>query len=305
MADTAEPPSGVTGSGQADGGTAVARLDSELSRAVDAIRDRCDLRPRLALLLGSGLGPLREAVSGATVVPYAEIPGFPVPRAPVHAGELVLGELGGLPVAVMSGRAHLYDGYGAAEIAFPVRTMSRLGVETLLVTNAAGGVRLDLAPGDLMLITDHINLTGHNPLTGPNADSLGTRFPDMTEAYDLELRALAREAALAVNVPLAEGVYLGLAGPSFETPAEIRMARTLGADAVGMSTVLEVIAARHCGLRVLGISCITNMAAGITTRKLSAAEVVETAELARPRFAALLHCIAATYGPAVDAGSGI
>lgn len=250
---------------------------------------RTDLRPRIALILGSGLGPLADEVDDAAVIPYGEIPGFPVSTAPGHAGRLVLGRLEGRTVAVMAGRAHMYEGYTAQEVVLPVRALRRLGAEVLVVTNAAGGVNLSFHPGTLMLIVDHINLMGRNPLVGPNESTLGVRFPDMTEAYDGALRACARRVSQQVGVELAEGVYLGVLGPSYETPAEIRMARALGADAVGMSTVMEVIAANHAGMRVLGLSCITNMAAGILPQKLTEEEVIETAGRVREEFTTLLR----------------
>ena len=264
---------------------------SSLQETVHAIRDHTALTPRVGLILGSGLGSLADEVTDVVALPYGDILHFPVSTAPGHAGKLILGWLEGKPVAVMAGRAHLYEGYSAQQVAYPVRVMRELGAETLVVTNAAGGVNLEFHAGALMLIADHINLTGQNPLVGPNDPRLGGRFPDMTEAYSSQLRALAREVAGEMGLPLAEGIYLGLLGPSYETPAEIRMARALGADAVGMSTVMEVIAANHSGMKVLGISCITNMAAGILPRKLSEEEVIETAYQVRPQFAGLVKGI--------------
>ncbi len=260
----------------------------QLNASTAAITKRTTVVPRIAVVLGSGLGSLADEVTAATSLSYDEIPNFPASTAPGHVGRLIVGTLEGTPVAVLSGRSHLYEGYAPAEVAFPVRAMRALGAEILLITNAAGGVNLAYRPGDLMLITDHINLTGQNPLIGPNQPGIGPRFPDMSEAYSPELRDVALRVASRSDVPLREGVYLGLTGPSFETPAEIRMARLLGADAVGMSTVLEVIAAVHCSLRTLGISCITNMAAGVLPQKLSEREVFETAERTRPRFVRLL-----------------
>lgn len=263
--------------------------------AAAAVRGKSSFKPDLALVLGSGLGALADDVLDAVAIPYGEIPDFPVSTAPGHAGRLILGTLAGRAVAVMSGRVHLYEGYTAQQVAFPIRLLSALGAEALLVTNAAGGINTAFRPGTLMLITDHINLTGQNPLTGPNDRRLGVRFPDMTEAYSPRLQALAREAAQVEGIDLAEGVYLGLRGPSYETPAEIRMARGLGADAVGMSTVMEVIAANHGGMEVAGISCITNMAAGMLAQKLSEEEVIETAAMVRDEFSHLVRGIVARY----------
>lgn len=268
-----------------------------LQEAVASVRARTSVRPRIAIVLGSGLGALAERVEDAFAVPYSEIPHFPRSTAPGHAGKLVIGGLEGQPVVAFAGRAHLYEGYSASDVVFGVRLARQLGAEALIVTNAAGGVRASFTPGTLMLISDHINLTGANPLTGPNDSRLGRRFPDMSEAYDAQLRRLAREVARRRQMIMPEGVYLGLLGPNYETPAEIRMARMLGADAVGMSTVLEAIAANHAGLRVLGISCITNMAAGMLPQKLSEEEVIETADQVHEAFAALIRGIVAEYQP--------
>jgi xanthosine phosphorylase len=225
--------------------------------------------PRLGLVLGSGLGGLADAIADPVAIPYAELPGFPVGSVVGHAGRLVLGTLAGTPVVVLQGRAHLYEGVPASDLAVPVRTVRALGAEALVLTNAAGSLRADVTPGALMALTDHINLMGANPLAGPNDDALGPRFVGLGDAYDLDLRAQLRAAADAEGVALAEGVYLAVAGPSFETPAEIRAFRTLGADAVGMSTVPEVIVARHCGLRVAAVSAITNLAEGLGDEVLS------------------------------------
>jgi purine-nucleoside phosphorylase len=257
------------------------------------IEARASIRPRVLLVLGSGLGHVADSVQDVVALPYQDIPNFPVPSAPGHAGTLFLGRQSGREVAIMAGRAHLYEGYTAAQVALPLRAMRLLGVDILLITNAAGGINPAFQPGSLMVITDHINLTGANPLVGPNEDRLGPRFPDMTEAYDSRLRKLALSAGGELGLHLTQGVYLGLQGPSFETPAEIRMARTLGADAVGMSTVMEVIAANHAGMRVLGISCITNLAAGISEHKLSEQDVIEWAERVRAPFAHLIAAILA------------
>lgn len=248
------------------------------------------------LILGSGLGALSEHVEEAVSVPYGVIPHFARSTAPGHAGHLVLGRLAGRPVAVMVGRSHLYEGYSPTQIVLPIQALQLLGSEIMIVTNAAGGVNPQFRPGTLMVIRDHINLTGRNPLVGVNDDRLGTRFPDMTEAYDVELRSLAMQVAAIQRLPLAEGVYLGLLGPSFETPAEIRMARLLGADAVGMSTVMEVIAARHAGMRVFGLSVITNLAAGMSGNQLTEDEVIETATAVRDQVAALIQEIVRRIG---------
>lgn len=269
---------------------------SRLSEAAGAVESRSQVRPALAIVLGSGLGTLADALEDAVVVPYSEIPYFPGSTAPGHAGQMLLGSFEGHDVVMLSGRAHLYEGYTPEDAVFAVRLARLLGAETLVVTNAAGAVNLSFTPGLLMLITDHINLTGRNPLIGPNDSRFGVRFPDMSEAYSAELRDLARQVAADLRLPVAEGVYLGLLGPSYETPAEVRMTRILGADAVGMSTVLEVVAANHMGMRVLGISCMTNMAAGIVPQKLTEEEVIETAERVRSEFAALVRGFVRRYG---------
>lgn len=265
-------------------------MGSRIGEAARFIRTRYAGEPRIGIVLGTGLGALAQGVSGVTIL-YSDIPNFPVSTVGGHAGQLVLGQLSGHSVAVLSGRVHLYEGYSAQEVVFPVLTLRALGVQTLILTNAAGGVNSSFQAGTLMAISDHINLTGHNPLVGPNDPSLGERFPDMTQAYDGRLREVAHRAAEQTRVELPEGVYMGLLGPSFETPAEIGMARALGADAVGMSTVMETIAANHAGMRVLGISCITNMAAGMLPQKLSGHEVFETACRVQPRFTALMRSI--------------
>jgi purine-nucleoside phosphorylase len=266
---------------------------TQLQAAVEAITKRTNIRPKVGLILGSGLGMLADEISQAVTIPYHEIPHFPQSTVVGHAGELVLGELAGQSVITMRGRFHLYEGYDLQTVTFPIRVMKQLGVEILFVTNAAGGVNQSFEPGNLMLITDHINLMYRNPLVGPNDDELGERFPDMSTTYDPELRAIAQQIAEKQGVTLQQGVYTSVLGPSFETPAEIRMIRTLGGDAVGMSTVPEVIVARHAGIRVLGISCITNMAAGILPQPLSHEEVMETAERVKVDFAQLLRGILA------------
>ena len=235
----------------------------QAERAAAFIREHTALQPKIAIVLGTGLGGFADRLTDAIAIPYTEIPHFPRPTIEGHAGRLVLGAFAGVPLAVMQGRVHAYEGCTPRQLIYPVRVLSRLGVRTLVVTNAAGGIRTDLASGQLVLISDHINFTGQNPLVGPNDPRLGERFFDMSDAYSRRLRVLAHRAAVSEGVTLPEGVYLGLTGPSFETPAEIRAFRTLGADLVGMSTVHEVIAARHLGMEVIGFSSVTNMAAGV------------------------------------------
>jgi len=258
----------MTGTGETGNGKSAADLATEAVR-----RELGDFAPRVAVVLGSGLGALAETVREARRVPYARIPGFPEPGVAAHTGQLVAGTLAGVPVLVQQGRFHLYEGHSAATAALPVRVFHRLGVTTLVVTNAAGGLRPTFEAGSLMLIADHINLMWRNPLFGPVEPGEG-RFPDMSDPYDADLRALARDAAREAKVPLEEGVYAGLLGPSYETPAEIRMLQCLGADAVGMSTVPEVIAARARAMRVLGFSMITNLAAGLSAEKISHEDVL-------------------------------
>ena len=252
-----------------------------LAEAVKLIQSKSALRPQVGLVLGSGLGAFARSLDKATVIPYGQIPHWPASTAIGHSGELVVGTSQGVPLAVLAGRAHLYEGYTPEQVAFPVRVLGRMGVKTVIFTNAAGSVNVNYKPGELMIISDHINFMGVNPLTGPNEEALGPRFFDMTETYDPLLIALAEKACSKVGMTVRKGVYIGFGGPSYETPAEIRMARAMGADAVGMSTVPEVIAARHMGLRVLGISCITNMAAGVLKKKLDHREVLDTAEKVR------------------------
>jgi purine-nucleoside phosphorylase len=257
--------------------------------AVALIREKTELEPRVGIVLGSGLGGLADAIEERVEIPYVEIPGWPVSTAVGHAGVLVLGHVDGVPLAVMRGRAHLYEGIPADRAVFGVRVLARLGVRTLVVTNAAGGIDGSYEPGDLVLISDHVNLMGTSPLLGPNDDSLGPRFPDLTDAYDPELRAAAHEAAGRLGLSLGEGVYAAWLGPQFETPAEIRFMRAIGADLAGMSTVPEVIAARHMGIRCLGISVVTNMAAGVGDGKLAHDEVLAVGAEAQPRLTALLR----------------
>jgi purine-nucleoside phosphorylase len=262
-----------------------------IREAAGYISSRTLIKPRVAVVLGSGLGAFADELSGAVSIPYSEIPGFPESTAVGHAGKLILGTIHNIPIAVMAGRFHLYEGYTAAQAALGVRVLGALGAKSLIVTNAAGGIGAHLIEGRLVLITDHINLQGQNPLTGPNDDSLGPRFPDMTEAYAPAYRRIAHEAAAKVGVELSEGVYAALPGPSYETPAEIRYLRVIGADLVGMSTVPEVIAANHMGLKVLGISCVTNLAAGISGGKLDHAEVLAMGQRVRGSLVDLLKAI--------------
>ena len=269
-----------------------AGLIDSLDAAADAIRRKAKREPRIGLVLGSGLGAFAESLADRTAIPYDRIPNFPVPSGVVgHAGELVLGTVGKIPVAVLSGRVHYYEGRTMAEVVFPVRVLARLGVGAVVLTNAAGGVRLSFKPGDLMVLTDHINGLAANPLIGSNEEALGARFPDMSAVYDAGLRKVIQAEARRLKIPLRQGVYVGLQGPSYETPAEIRMWRKLGADAVGMSTVPEAIALRHAGVRVAGISTITNMAAGVLKQTLNHAEVMETARRVGARFVRLLQAV--------------
>ncbi len=262
-----------------------------LQETVAYIRKRHPEPPVLGLILGSGLGPYAETFQRRTVIPFSELPHFPGSTVLGHSGNFVLGEAEGVHVAALQGRVHFYEGYPITSVVYPVRVLGFLGIRQLIVTNAAGGINVGFRPGDLMLITDHINLMGTNPLIGVNVDELGARFPDMSEAYNRALRAVALKIAEDRAIFLRQGVYVGLAGPSYETPAEIRMLRSLGADAVGMSTVPEVIAANHMGIRVLGMSCITNMAAGILPQKLTHEEVMTTTAQVEEKFTSLLRGI--------------
>jgi purine-nucleoside phosphorylase len=246
---------------------------------------------RIAVVLGSGLGAFAETLESRRETPYSDIPGWPQSTAVGHAGKLVTGTLDGLPIAVLAGRAHLYEGYSAEQVVFGIRMLRNFGVESIVLTNAAGGVNPSFGPVQLVLISDHINLTGQNPLTGPNDDSLGPRFPDMSEAYSKRYREIALQAGADLGFNLQEGVYAALPGPSYETPAEIRYLRAIGADLVGMSTALEAIAANHMGMKVLGISCVTNYAAGVTDRKLDHKEVLQAGELAAGMMADLLRLV--------------
>ncbi|HXF27821.1 MAG TPA: purine-nucleoside phosphorylase [Bryobacteraceae bacterium] len=252
-----------------------------IEEAFKFVEERASGWPKVGVVLGSGLGAFAEELTGAVSIPYSEIPGWPRATAIGHAGELIFGTLGSIDVAVMSGRTHLYEGYSPEQVTLGVRVLGRLGVKTLVFTNAAGGVNLSYSQGALVLVSDHINLQGSNPLVGPNDTLLGPRFPDMTYAYTAECRAIAMSVAKELGIDLKEGVYAAMLGPSYETPAEIRFLRTIGADLVGMSTVPEVIVANHMGLRVLAISCVTNMAAGISPKKIDHREVIETGNSVR------------------------
>jgi len=249
------------------------------------------LRPRIGLVLGSGLGAFADELTDATRIPYGQIPHFPQSTAIGHAGQMVIGKAADIPVAVMQGRVHLYEGYSGAQVAFPMRVFGRMGIRAVVITNAAGGINLEYKQGALVVITDHINLQGHNPLLGPNDERFGPRFPDMTQAYWKPYREAALAAARKLGKTVYQGVYAGLLGPSYETPAEIRYLRAIGADLVGMSTVAEVIAARHMGMKVLAISCVTNMAAGILDQPLDHEEVLETGRRVQGDFVALLRSV--------------
>jgi purine-nucleoside phosphorylase len=261
----------------------------QVTEAADAIRSRVKTMPEVALVLGSGLGDFANTPADAVSLPYAQLPHWPASAVVGHEGRLVVGRVKGRTVAALAGRCHTYEGHDAKTVTFAIRVMGRLGVKTLILTNAAGGINTGFAQGALMVIDDHINLTGANPLVGANDDRFGPRFPDMTEVYSRRLRRIADEAGAAIDLPLPHGVYVALLGPSYETPAEIRYLRTIGADAVGMSTAPEAIAARHMGIEVLGISCISNMAAGVLPQPLDHNEVMETTRRVRGRFMALLE----------------
>jgi purine-nucleoside phosphorylase len=270
------------------------KFPTEFDRAEAAAKfifSKTDLRPKIALVLGSGLGAFADEFGRATKIPYAEIPHFPKSTAIGHAGQLVVGLVGEISVAAMQGRVHLYEGYSAMDVAFPIRVFARMGVKAVILTNAAGGIKREFTQGQLVVIKDHINLQGANPLIGPNDDRFGPRFPDMSIAYDRRFREMAVGAGNRNHIGLYEGVYAALPGPSYETPAEIRYLHAIGADLVGMSTVPEVITARHSGIRVLGISCVTNAAAGILDQPLDHKEVLETGERVRGQFIALLKIV--------------
>src|SRR5712692_363589 len=263
----------------------------KVKAAADAIRSRVPEVPQMGVALGSGLGDFANSLGAAVTVPYGDLPRWPASKVIGHEGKLVVGTAAGRPIVALAGRSHLYEGHDVGTVTFAVRALGLLGVKTLILTNAAGGVNTAFSQGALMVIDDHINLTGSNPLVGENDERFGARFPDMTEVYSSQLRGIADRQGKAMNLLLPHGIYVGLLGPSYETPAEIRYLRTIGADAVGMSTVPEAIAARHMRMDVLGISCITNMAAGVLPQPLDHAELMETARRIRGQFIALLEGI--------------
>jgi purine-nucleoside phosphorylase len=288
------PEKQATESQEAAPGGQVVGVPGEFERAgiaAEFIFSRTRLRPRIALVLGSGLGAFADEFSGASRIPYAEIPHFPRSTAIGHAGNLVIGNVEAITVAGMQGRVHLYEGYSVRDVAFPVRVFARMGVKAVILTNAAGGIKREFVQGKLVVIKDHINLQGANPLSGPNDERFGVRFPDMTAAYDRRFREMAVGEGNRMGIGMYEGIYAALPGPSYETPAEIRYLRAVGADLVGMSTVPEVIAARHSGIRVLGISCVTNAAAGILDQPLDHKEVLETGERVKGQFIGLLRAL--------------
>lgn len=266
-------------------------LFTRADSAAQFLLSQTKVRPKIGLVLGSGLGAFADQMSDAARIPYLQIPGFPRSTAIGHAGQMVIGNAGGVPVAVMQGRVHLYEGYSAEEVAFPMRVFGRMGIRAAIITNAAGGINLKYQQGALVVISDHINMQGCSPLVGANDDRFGVRFPDMTRAYSKQYAAIAREEAGKLGIKLEDGIYAALLGPSYETPAEIRYLRVIGADLVGMSTAAEVIAARHMGIEVLAISCVTNMAAGILDQILTHQEVMDTGEKVRGQFEALLHAV--------------
>ncbi|CCQ93192.1 purine nucleoside phosphorylase [[Clostridium] ultunense Esp] len=261
---------------------------NKMKESIKFIKSKTKETPSIGLVLGSGLGSLGEKIENPMVIDYKDIPNFPMSTVEGHKGQLILGQLGNKKVIAMQGRFHYYEGYPLKDVVFPIRVMIGLGIENLIVTNAAGGVDEDFCPGDLMIIKDHINFTGQNPLIGQNFDDLGPRFVDMTRAYDERLMSIAKKAGEDLGISLKEGVYMWFTGPTYETPAEIKLARTLGASAVGMSTVPEVIVAAHQGIKVLGISCITNMAAGILDQPLKHEEVIETSLMVKDKFERLV-----------------
>jgi purine-nucleoside phosphorylase len=271
-------------------------METTLRTACDYLRARIPAPPAIGVILGSGLGEFADLLADSVTIPYSEIPAFPHSQVAGHAGKLVAGSVRGVPVAVLSGRVHFYEGHPISSVVFPARVLGLLGCRDVIVTNAAGGVDRSFRPGDLMLITDHINAFGTNPLIGANEDDLGPRFPDMSDAYRKELRAIALGVGRRERIPLKQGVYVGLHGPSYETPAEIRMLRGWGASAVGMSTVPEVIALDQMGIGVVGISCITNMAAGVLPKKLVHSEVLETTARVKDRFVRLLAALVVAIG---------
>ena len=269
-------------------------LTTRIDNAVSYIRSRTDAEPEFGMILGSGLGDFADTLENRLVIPFSEIPDFPAATVPGHVGAFVFGTKHGKSIVCLQGRIHYYEGHPMSLLSMPVRMMAKLGVKLLVLTNAAGGVNKDYRPGDLMLITDHINFSGGNPLIGPHEPEFGPRFPDVSDLYSSNLRLKVKLAAVEAGIGLRQGVYMMFSGPSYETPAEIRMARILGADAVGMSTVPEAIVAAQCGIKCLGISCITNLAAGVSPNKLSHQEVMDTAAMAHDRFHSLLELILKT-----------
>ena len=263
-------------------------LYQKLETCLASVRKKTDFKPEVALILGSGLGDYADEIQIETTIDYTEIEGFPTSTVAGHKGRFVFGYVKNVPVVIMQGRVHYYEGYPMTDVVLPTRLMGMMGAKKLFLTNAAGGVNPNFKPGDFMMITDHITTGIPSPLIGPNIDELGTRFPDMSQIYDLEFQKIARKAAASLDIDLMEGVYLQLTGPQYESPQEIAMCRTLGADAVGMSTACEAIAARHMGMRVIGISCITNLAAGISPQPLCHAEVQEAADMVAPQFKKLV-----------------
>jgi len=274
----------------------------KIREAADAIQARTSLKPEIAIVLGSGLGPVAEQISDAVVIPYTDLPHFHNTSIEGHAGRMVIGKFKGVPVVALQGRFHVYEGYAMEEVVFPTRVVCALGIHTIVLTNAAGGINTRYRAGDLMLIEDHINLTGNNPLKGPNLTQMGPRFPDMTEAYSKDCLAVLKSAAESQGIALHQGVYAGVLGPTYETPAEIRMLRTLGGDAVGMSTVPETIAAVHLGVRVAGISLITNLAAGLSPTKLTHQEVIDNSKLGAAKMTQLLTAAVPHLGRAATGG---
>ena len=260
----------------------------KLLNCVSCVKSKTDFIPKVAIVLGSGLGDYAKSIKIDKIIPYSEIDGFPVSTVPGHAGEFIFGYVEEVPVVCMKGRVHFYEGYDISDVVLPIRLMHMLGAEILFLTNAAGGINYDFGAGDLMLIDDHISCFAPNPLIGKNIDELGTRFPDMSQVYDVDLQNIIVKTAKEHDIPLKKGVYAQLTGPSFETPAEIRMLRTLGADAVGMSTVVEAIVANHMGMKICGISCICNLAAGMSANPLTHEEVQQAADIAAPRFKMLV-----------------
>lgn len=269
--------------------TSESKSYEKIRKAVNSVRIRCDLEPRVGLILGSGLGSIAEQLDDAVVIPYAEILGFHKTSIEGHAGRLYLGQFKGVPTVILQGRFHFYEGYSMEDVALPTRMACAMGIQALVLTNAAGGINTRFRPGDLMLIEDHLNLMGDNPLRGPNLAELGPRFPDLSEPYHRGFLKILKKCAAELSIHVHEGVYGGLLGPSYETPAEVRMLRALGADAVGMSTVPECIAANHMGVRVAGASCITNLAAGLSPRKLTHEEVIENSHQSATQLRKLLE----------------